>query len=159
MIQYCDVEGKEEKEDHMEGYAHVFSPLKIGRITTKNRIEASPAIPFLASEDYFVTRELIEWHRRMAKGGACIVTIGETLIDYEDARRNRRLNTLCLADERSINGLSVLVEAIHRYGAIASIELNYEGLCTPAEMTIEQIKTIIDRFADAAERCYQAGME
>ena len=95
----------------------------------------------------------------MAKGGAGIVTIGETLLDYEDARRNGRLNTLCLADERSINGLSVLAEAIHRYGAIASIELNYEGLCMPAEMTVEQIKAIISRFGDAAVRCMQAGME
>ena len=143
----------------MGTYAHVFSPLKIGRVTTKNRIEVSPAIPFLASEDYFVTRELIEWHRRMAKGGAGIVTIGETLLDYEDARRNGRLNTLCLADERSINGLSVLAETIHRYGAVASIELNYEGLCMPAEMTVEQIKAIISQFGDAAVRCRQAGME
>jgi 2,4-dienoyl-CoA reductase-like NADH-dependent reductase (Old Yellow Enzyme family)/thioredoxin reductase len=140
-------------------YKHIFSPLKIGEITTKNRIEVSPAIPFLASEDYFVTRELIEWHRRMARGGAGIVTIGETLIDYEDARRNGRLNTLCLADERSINGLSVLAETIHRYGAIASIELNYEGLRALTEMTAEEIGTIIGRFADAAVRCKQAGMK
>ncbi|HVN97370.1 MAG TPA: FAD-dependent oxidoreductase [Syntrophorhabdaceae bacterium] len=143
----------------MEGYAHIFSPLKIGRITTKNRIEVSPAIPFLASEDYFVTRELIEWHRRMAKGGAGIVTIGETLIDYEDARNCGRLNTLCLADARSINGLAVLVEAIQRYGAIASIELNYEGSFKPTDMSVDQIKTTISRFADAAERCRLAGME
>jgi 2,4-dienoyl-CoA reductase-like NADH-dependent reductase (Old Yellow Enzyme family)/thioredoxin reductase len=143
----------------MGAYTHVFSPLKIGRITTKNRIEASPAIPFLASEDYFVTRELIEWHRRMAQGGAGIVTIGETLIDYEDARRNGRLNTLCLADERSINGLSVLAETIQRYGAVASIELNYEGLRTPTEMTIREIQSTVSRFADAAVHCNQAGMK
>jgi 2,4-dienoyl-CoA reductase-like NADH-dependent reductase (Old Yellow Enzyme family)/thioredoxin reductase len=157
--QCCNGEVKGENGDQMKGYTHVFSPLKIGRITARNRIEVSPAIPFLASQDYFVTRELIEWHRRMAKGGAGIVTIGETLIDYEDARRNGRLNTLCLADERSINGLSVLVEAIHRYGAIASIELNYEGLCMPAEMTVEQVKAIISQFGDAAVRCMQAGMQ
>jgi len=143
----------------MEDFAHVFSPLKIGRITVKNRIETSPAIPFLASEEYFVTRELIEWHRRMARGGAGIVTIGETLLDYEDARKNGRLNTLCVADERSINGLSVLAETIHQYGAVASIELNCEGLCTPTEMTVDEIKTTINRFADAALRCKQAGME
>lgn len=140
-------------------YRHIFSPLKIGEITTKNRIETSPAIPFLASEDYFVTRELIEWHRRMARGGAGIVTIGETLIDYEDARKNGRLNTLCLADERSINGLSVLAETIHKYDAIASIELNYEGLCAPAEMTAKEIGKIIRQFADVAMRCRQAGLE
>ena len=143
----------------MTSYAHVFTPLRIGRLTTKNRVECAPAIPFLASEDYFVTRELIEWYRRIAKGGAGVVTVGETLIDYEDARRNGRANVLCLADNRSIHGLSVLVETIQRYGAIASIELNYEGLCGPTGMATEEIKAVIGRFADAAGRCKHAGME
>ncbi len=137
----------------------MFKPLRIGRLTTKNRVECSPAIPFLASEDYFVTRELIEWYRRIAKGGAGVVTVGETSIDYEDARRNGRANVLCLADNRSINGLSVLAETIQRYGAIASIELNYEGLRGPTEMTTEEIETVIGRFADAAARCSHAGMD
>ena len=78
----------------MASYVHVFTPLRIGRLTSKNRVECAPAIPFLASEHYFVTRELIEWYRRIAKGGAGVVTIGETLIDYEDARRNGRANIL-----------------------------------------------------------------
>ena len=42
----------------MVSYVHVFTPLRIGRLTAKNRVECAPAIPFLASEDYFVTREL-----------------------------------------------------------------------------------------------------
>ena len=129
------------------------------RLTTKNRVECSPAIPFLASEDYFVTRELIEWYRRIAKGGAGIVTVGETSIDYEDARAHGRANVLCLADNRSINGLSVLAETMQRYGALASIELNYEGLRGPTEMTTEEIGAVIDRFADAARRCKHAGMD
>lgn len=143
----------------MTDHAHVFTPLKIGGITTKNRVECSPAIPFLASEDYFVTRELIEWYRRIARGGAGIVTVGETSIDYEDARRHGRANVLCLADNRAINGLSVLAETIQRYGAVASIELNHEGLRAPAEMTTDEIRAVIDRFADAAERCRHAGMD
>jgi len=142
----------------MGSFDHVFEPLRIGSLTAKNRIECSPAIPFLASEDFFVTRELIEWYRRIAQGGAGVVTIGETSIDYEDAHKHGRLNVLCLADSRSVNGLSVLVETIHRYDAIASIELNYEGLSSPTDMSAEEIKAVIDRFADAALRCKQAGL-
>jgi len=52
----------------MAGCEHVFRPLRIGRVTSRNRIESSPAIPFLASPDYFVTSELIEWHRAQARG-------------------------------------------------------------------------------------------
>lgn len=143
----------------MKNYPHVFTPLKIGRITVRNRIESSPAIPFLASDGYSVTRELIEWNRRIAKGGAAIVTIGETPLDYGDARRHGRSNTLCLAEDSAINGLSVLAESIHRHGAAASIELGYGGLCTPTEMTEEQIARTIDQYADAARRCMLAGMD
>jgi 2,4-dienoyl-CoA reductase-like NADH-dependent reductase (Old Yellow Enzyme family)/thioredoxin reductase len=143
----------------MTNHAHVFTPLRIRGLTTKNRVECSPAIPFLASEDYFVTRELIEWYRRIAKGGAGIVTVGESSIDYDDARKHGRANVLCLAENRAINGLSVLAETIQRYGAIASIELNYEGLRGPTEMTTEEIRAVIDRFAEAAGRCRHAGME
>jgi 2,4-dienoyl-CoA reductase-like NADH-dependent reductase (Old Yellow Enzyme family)/thioredoxin reductase len=143
----------------MAGYEHVFEPLKIGAVTSKNRVECSPAIPFLASEHNFVTRELIEWYRRIAKGGAGVVTVGETSIDYEDARRNGRANVLCLADNSSINGLSVLAETIRRYGALASIELNYEGFCDPTDMSTEEIGAVIARFADAALRCKHAGMD
>jgi 2,4-dienoyl-CoA reductase-like NADH-dependent reductase (Old Yellow Enzyme family)/thioredoxin reductase len=141
------------------GHGHVFESLRIGRLTAKNRIQCAPAIPFLASEDCFVTRELIEWYRRIAKGGAAVVTIGETLIDYEDARVHGRANVLCLADNRSIHGLSVLAETIQRYGALASIELNYEGLGEPTEMATHEIETVIGRFADAAARCRHAGMD
>jgi len=143
----------------MPGYDHVFQPLRIGRLTAKNRIECSPAIPFLASEDNFVTRELIEWYRRIAKGGAGVVTVGETCIDYEDARTHGRVNVLCLADNRSIHGLSVLAETIQRYGALASIELNYEGLREPTDMTTGEIESVIELFAQAAGRCKHAGMD
>lgn len=143
----------------MSDYVHLFKPLRIGRLTAKNRIECSPALPFLASEDNFVTRELIEWYRRIAKGGAGVVTVGETSIDYEDARIHGRVNVLCLADNRSIHGLSVLAETIQRYGALASIELNYEGLREPTDMTTGEIGTVIDLFAQAAGRCKQAGMD
>jgi 2,4-dienoyl-CoA reductase-like NADH-dependent reductase (Old Yellow Enzyme family)/thioredoxin reductase len=153
------MKGMRAEGGQMGGFAHVFTPIKIGRVTAKNRIESSPAIPFLASEDNFVTRELIEWHRRIAQGGPAIVTIGDSQIDCEDAREHGRSHTLCLADDRVVNGLSVLVEVIQRYGAIASIELNYGGLATPTEMTEQQIATVIGRYADAATRCLEAGME
>jgi 2,4-dienoyl-CoA reductase-like NADH-dependent reductase (Old Yellow Enzyme family)/thioredoxin reductase len=143
----------------MKSYPHIFTPLKIGKVTVRNRIESSPAIPFLAAMDYSVTRELIEWNKALARGGAGVVTIGETPLDYEDARSHGRVNTLCLATDAAINGLSVLAESIHRYGAVPSIELGYGGLHTPTEMTEEQIAATIAQFADAAKRCMLAGME
>ena len=109
----------------MTMYQNVFSPFKFGNVEVKNRIEVSPAIPCLATPDGFVTRELIEYYKSLARGGAGIVTIGDTAIDFEYAKDHEyQLN---LGDDRVIGGLSALVEAIHRYGAKASIELNHGG--------------------------------
>ena len=67
----------------MTKYQHIFTPFKIGRMTVKNRIEVAPAMPMLASIDGDVTPELIEWERALARGGAGIVTIGDTPVSNE----------------------------------------------------------------------------
>ena len=110
----------------MTRYQNVFSPFRFGNVEVKNRIEIAPAIPCLATPDGFVTRELIEYYRSLAKGGAGIVTVGDTAIDFEYAKNHE--HQLNLGDDRVIAGLSTLVEEIHRYGAKASIELNHGGI-------------------------------
>jgi 2,4-dienoyl-CoA reductase-like NADH-dependent reductase (Old Yellow Enzyme family) len=41
----------------MSTYKHIFTPIKTGRLTVKNRIEHAPAGPTLANIDGDVTRE------------------------------------------------------------------------------------------------------
>ena len=62
----------------MPRYQNVFSPFRFGNVEVKNRIEIAPAIPCLATPDDFVTSELIEYYRSLAKGGAGIVTVGDS---------------------------------------------------------------------------------
>jgi 2,4-dienoyl-CoA reductase-like NADH-dependent reductase (Old Yellow Enzyme family)/thioredoxin reductase len=143
----------------MASYEHVFRPLRIGRVTSRNRIETAPGIPFLATPDYFVTRELIEWHRAFAKSGAGIVTVGDSQVDLEDAKRHGRAHTICLGDDRVVAGLSALAEAIQLHGALASIELNFGGIASPTEMSQDDIRTTIESFVRAADRCMHAGMD
>lgn len=143
----------------MSGYEHIFTPLKVGRVKVKNRIEAAPAGVFLASPDGFVTRELIEYTRELAKGGAGIVTIGESGVDSEYIKQHGRGGSLNMGQDRVVAGLSTLVETIHRYGSVASIELNVRSLKTPTELTHGEIHRVIDNFADAVGRCIRAGME
>ena len=109
----------------MNKLPQVLSPFRFGNLEVKNRIEIAPAIPCLASPDGFVTRELIEYYKSLARGGAAIVTIGDTPIDFEYAKDHE--HTLNLGDDRVIAGLSTLVEAIQRFGAKASIEINHGG--------------------------------
>ena len=103
----------------MSQFDHVLSPFKFGNVTVKNRIELAPACYMLTTPDGFATREMIAYYQNLARGGAGIITIGESPIDFEYAKGHEfQLN---LGDDRVINGLSRLVEAVHRYGAKLSI--------------------------------------
>jgi 2,4-dienoyl-CoA reductase-like NADH-dependent reductase (Old Yellow Enzyme family)/thioredoxin reductase len=143
----------------LQNYDHIFTPLKIGRITVKNRIESSPAVPYLASPNHTVTRELIEWTRAIAKGGPGIVTLGDTSITTEDATRYNHMHSLDLGTDRVVNGLAAITDVIHRYGAKASIEMNLRDPISPTDMTPEQIDRTIAAYADAAVRCLNAEMD
>ncbi len=144
----------------MGDYKHIFTPIKIGRLTIKNRIEKAPAVPFLATIDGDVSRELIEWERAFARGGAGIVTVGDSPIMNETASRVGHIINLGI--DRTIGALNRLAEAIQRYGAKASIELTYFDPTTPYlpdDLTPEQIKFLIESYAGAAFRCLAAGMD
>jgi 2,4-dienoyl-CoA reductase-like NADH-dependent reductase (Old Yellow Enzyme family)/NADPH-dependent 2,4-dienoyl-CoA reductase/sulfur reductase-like enzyme len=144
----------------LNNYTHIFKPLKVGNMTVKNRIETAPCMPFLGTGDCDVSRELIEWERALAKGGAGIVTIGDSPVVSDIARHVGHI--LDLGSDKTINGLNKLAEAIQRYGAKASIELTYldfRTIRTPMTMTQEDIKSVIDAFAMAAFRAMNAGLD
>jgi 2,4-dienoyl-CoA reductase-like NADH-dependent reductase (Old Yellow Enzyme family) len=69
----------------------------------------------LASPDGFVTRELIEFYKSFAEGGAGIVIIGEAAIDFDYARGH--FTQLNIGNDRVTGGLSMLADAVQRHGA------------------------------------------
>lgn len=171
----------------MQDFTHVLSPFRFGSVEVKNRIEFSPTCTSLGSPDGYVTKELIAYYQTIARGGAGIITIGETPVDYNYAKRHDYL--LNISSEKVTAGLCTLAEAVHRYGAKLSIELCHGGALlaegpvaiapspiTPKfaellakaegrkktrvlEMTQDMIDDVIDSFASAAERCLRAGLE
>ncbi len=171
----------------MSSFDHVLSPFKFGNIEVKNRIEFGPASHMLASHDGFVTKDMVAYYQNIARGGAAIVTIGESPIDNVYAQGHQfQLN---LGDDKVINGLSVLAEAVHRYDAKISIEIAHSGRFTlnnretigpspiPSEleetlakrqgrpvfrviqMDQQMIDDVIGEFADAVYRCWRAGFQ
>ena len=165
----------------------LFEPLTIGRLTARNRIEAAPAHPCLATAEGHITRELIDYYAAKAKGGAGIVTVGECVVDRQHAVTHG--GQLILDNDNLVPSLYLLAEAIKRHGALASIELNHGGRQTipsliegrkpiapsaiPSafhealaghpiavqEMDRGHIETVIENFAAAAHRVRWAGFD
>jgi 2,4-dienoyl-CoA reductase-like NADH-dependent reductase (Old Yellow Enzyme family)/thioredoxin reductase len=137
-------------------FQHIFKPLKIGKMTVKNRIEFPPVGSLLATNG-LVSRELIEWGRQLAKGGASIVTLGDSSINPPAGMPVG--NALNIGTDLAIDPLSTFAEVIQKYGAKASIQLNYRSVSSPTEMELEEMKMIVQGFARAAYRCMIAGMD
>ena len=116
----------------MNKYQHVFSPFKFGNVEVKNRIETAPMLAGMASSDGFITRDMIEFYRSFAKGGAGIVTVGDVAVDYDHAQAH--FGQLNFGDDGVLIGLSTLVETIQRYGAKLSVELNHSGRWAPPKV-------------------------
>ena len=61
-------------------YPHLFSPIKIGPLTLKNRIVSAPTSLAELSSEGHLTRENIAYYRLKARGGAALVTVGESIV-------------------------------------------------------------------------------
>jgi 2,4-dienoyl-CoA reductase-like NADH-dependent reductase (Old Yellow Enzyme family) len=134
----------------------IFQAVKDGPLTVKNR-SSPPAEPCLCTRDGLVTDEFIAFTAAFAKGGAGIVTVGDSPVTQEYANENHYV--VNLADPFVVHGLFKLTDAIHRYGAVASIELNLRTHVLPADMSKEEISGIIKAFTDAAVRCKKGGFD
>jgi 2,4-dienoyl-CoA reductase-like NADH-dependent reductase (Old Yellow Enzyme family) len=109
----------------MGKFDHVLSPFTFGPVTVKNRIELSPACYMLASPDGFVTDAMVDYYENLARGGAGIITIGESPLDWNYSRAHEfQINT---GDTRNLNGLNRINEAVTKFGAKLSIELEHPG--------------------------------
>lgn len=109
----------------MSKYKHVFSPLTIKGVEFKNRIEVAPMVPCMATPEGWVTKEVIEFYRPFAKGGAAIVTVGDSAINWEHAMDHE--GQINLGDDNVKMGLDDLADEVQRYGSLISIELNHGG--------------------------------
>lgn len=102
-------------------YPHLFRPIKIGKLTLKNRITNAPTYNFLASYDNHVTREGIEFSKPVGRGGASTVTLGSGFINRELPPAAHHI--VGLRDDWIVTYLSEWCEAVRRYGAKACVEL------------------------------------
>ena len=107
----------------MSYYPHLFAPIRVRNVFIKNRIESAPMSP--SGDVPFYTREAYEMYNTIAKGGAGIVTLGEagvhSLTDHAHPTMPH------LDDEVLLPSLIQTVDTVHKWGALASIELTHSG--------------------------------
>ncbi len=87
--------------------ARWFSPLRLGPITAEQRTWVPAMVPWRATEDGFVTPEVLDWYARFAEGRPGVLVVEATGI--RDIPSGPLLR---IGDDRFIPGLRTLVETV-----------------------------------------------
>lgn len=167
-------------------YPNLFSPIRVGNTTFKNRIFAAPTGMMSLTPHGHLTTENMAYYELKAKGGCAGVTLGESIVDAKTGRSHDR--QIAMDDPHVLPTLSNTVKAINRHGAIANIELSHGGKFAglssigghnldgsqvsygPSEESLpngehilempkEMIYHIIDSFGNSAALAKRAGFE
>lgn len=163
----------------MNNYSNLLSPLKIGPLTLRNRIEAAPGSSGNGTIEGFFQPEQAAYFELKAKGGAAIVTIGESNVHTKTGIAHGRMPAL--DNPEILSSLIRVTDAIKSHGAYASIQLVHPGRRANAdyysgtiygpsagpalfgppivEMSEEVIEEVVNAFGDAAEMAKLGGCD
>lgn len=162
-----------------ERYKLLFSPIKVGPLTFKNRLFASPISLFdlRPGKQYLPSAKDLAFYRLRAMGGAALVTVGDSAVHPNGLAPDN--HKLLLSSGDIIPFLTDITEEIHRFGAFASIELNHGGIRTAREdclghgpdetvtekgyriaaMSREEIEEVAEYFGISARNCQLSGFD
>ncbi len=155
----------------------LFEPATLGPLTLRNRIIKAATFEG-RTPDGAVTPELVEFHRRIAAGGAAMTTVAYLAVAPEG---RTDAGAMWLHPE-VVDGLRTLTDAVHDQGALAAAQIGHAGpvanaasngvpayapgrLFNPLGMrrtraaTDADIDRITSEFASGARLCVQAGFD
>jgi len=89
--------------------ASLFSPIRVGRLTLESRTWVPAMVPWRATEDGFVTRDILDWYGRFAEGRP-----GAIVVEATGVRDIPSGPLLRIGHDRFIPGLSELVEVVRK---------------------------------------------
>jgi len=156
----------------------LFEPIKINQLELKNRI-CMPAMHMNMAVNFEVSDQLIDFYAERARGGVGVITVGYATVDEYSGN----VTNIGAHKDEFIPGLKRLAHAIQENGARAVVQINHAGRYnfsffldgkqavapsavpsrmtreTPRELTIDEIKEIVNRFSQAAARVKKAGYD
>ena len=159
---------------------HLFSPLKIKSVELRNRMVMAPMCMYSADSNGFVQPFHITHYESRAIGGTALVILEATSVE---TRGRISANDLGIWHDDHIEGLKKVVDAIHRHGAKAGIQLAHAGrkcgvlsedVIAPSPVWFEELETsyklpremdesdihaVTEAFKSAARRALAAGFD
>lgn len=161
-------------------FKHLFEPFRFRTFEVKNRIVMPPMAIYIPGSEGFVKERLIDYYRARARGGVGYIVVNATVVSEPSGRSHP--NQTRITDDKYIPGLKQLVDVIHAYDVKTSIQLYHSGrqryglIAGPPTLspsgipdpvrkdptraiTVEEIQTLIQEYAQGARRAQEAGFE
>ncbi len=99
-----------------------FAPAKLGPLTLRNRIIKAATFEGRTPRRV-VTDDLIDFHRRVARGGAAMSTVAYCSVSREGSTDGHQI----VLNPDAVPGLRALTDAIHAEGAAACAQIGHAG--------------------------------
>lgn len=154
-----------------------FSPAMLGPLRLRNRI-IKAATSEGRSPRGEVTEDLIDFHRRVARGGVGMTTVAYCCVSRAGASAPGQI----VMSHSALPGLRRLTDAVHAAGAAVSAQLGHAGVVASRKLTKvtpvgpskflnpltfdycrpiqrHEITRVIDQFGDAADVAASAGFD
>jgi 2,4-dienoyl-CoA reductase-like NADH-dependent reductase (Old Yellow Enzyme family) len=160
-----------------QSQSSILEPLQLGPISLRNRV-VKAATYETRSKDSLMTAELIDWHRRIAAGGAAMTTLAYCAVS-SDGRTFR--DQIWMRPE-AVPGLAKFTQAMHEEGAAAAVQLGHAGWFADPKatgvkpagpskqisphakgfsraMTEDDFERVLEDYARSAELAVEAGFD
>ncbi len=167
----------------MAEYKYLFTPVKLGPITLKNRIVyAGHGTQFVDPVTFLSTERTRAYYEEKAKGGAAMIALPLSSVD--EKADYYPASCFALWTDDVIPGLREIADTIHKYDCKVFGAPGHPGVNSgchvtvdevsrdasqipgiigpnqiPKEMTGEEIREVEDKFAAASERLVRAGID
>ena len=165
----------------MSAYPHLFSPLRIGNVTVRNRIMQTAHVKLFA-EAAVDSQRNVEYQAARARGGAGLLITGNRVVHPTSTTGFPRVAWQYLPE--ALESDRRLTTAVHEHGALIFAQLNHFGLNatsdsaddlrvlwgpsavkspaygeTPKAMEHEDIAEVVEWWARSAELAREGGFD
>ena len=165
----------------MSAYPHLFSPLRIGSVTVRNRIMQTAHVKLFA-HDAVDSQRNVDYQAARAKGGAGLLITGNRVVHPTSTTGFPRVAWAYLPE--ALEADRRLTDAVHEHGAVIFAQLNHFGLNassdsaddlrvlwgpsavkspaygeTPKAMEHEDIREVVEWWGRSAELSREGGFD
>lgn len=162
-------------------YEMLFKPIQIKSMKLKNRVFMPPMGTNFANIDGTFSESQYRYYEKRARGGTGLITLENVCIDYPMGTNGTR--QLRIDSEHYVPGLWEFNERMHAYGACTSVQINHAGASAyglrlegmrqvsssdipskkgnpiPRALSIAEIKDIVQKYAESADRAKRSGFD